>query len=271
MGKPRVVPGRLTPLLLAAALAGCGGDAPLLVTSDVQEVVYGSGAAAGSYAVRSMDPALRGSIRGAVTFDGTAPKSRPHDMTDAYCIGAHSGGLLREELVVGASGGIRDVIVYVKRGATGQKWPVPTETVVLDQKGCQYVPHVAVVQTGQPLVIKSSDPINHNVHAQDGPNGGFNRPMTGVGSLDAVTFLKTEMPPKQIICDVHGWMKSFVAVLPHPLHAVTAEDGTYAIQGVPPGKYELAFWHEKLGERTVEVEVGNSQTVTADLKMGGSS
>lgn len=270
MGEPRVVHRGVTALLLAAALAGCGGDAPLLAAADVQEAVYGSGAADAEFRIASMDPALRGAIRGRVTFAAAAPKMRPVDMSEHFCIGAHPDKLLEEVLVVGAEAGIRDVIVYLKQGA-GTKWPAAPEPVVLDQVGCQYVPHVAVVQRGQPLVIKSSDPILHNVHGKPAHNSEFNRAMSGAGELDPFRFDKVEMPPMPVICEVHGWMKSWVAVLPHPFHAVTGADGSYEIRGVPPGTYQIAFWQEKLGEQTVTVEVGNSQTVTQDFKMGGSS
>jgi len=70
-------------------------------------------------------------------------------------------------------------------------------------------------------------------------------------------------------CDVHPWMTAYVGVLPHPYFATTGEDGTFAIKNLPPGKYTLEAWHEKLGTQTQEVTVGPSQTATANFDFKG--
>ena len=46
----------------------------------------------------------------------------------------------------------------------------------------------------------------------------------------------------------------------HSFHSTTGSDGKYRIDALPAGAYELVFWHEKLGERIVEVDV------TADVE-----
>ena len=41
----------------------------------------------------------------------------------------------------------------------------------------------------------------------------------------------------------------------NPFHAATGEDGAFEIRGVPPGTWTLRVWHERLGERTVVIDV----------------
>jgi hypothetical protein len=54
-------------------------------------------------------------------------------------------------------------------------------------------------------------------------------------------------------CNVHSWMRCYIGVLEHPYFAVTNRDGKFAIEGLPPGDYTLAAWHESLGELTQSI------------------
>ena len=69
-------------------------------------------------------------------------------------------------------------------------------------------------------------------------------------------FDKVEMKPFRIKCDVHGWMKSYMAVMPHPFYAVSAMNGQFTIPNLPPGTYTLVAWHEKYGQQEQQVTVG---------------
>jgi len=64
---------------------------------------------------------------------------------------------------------------------------------------------------------------------------------------------------------VHPWMQGYIAVSPHPFFAITAKEGTYAIKNLPAGTYELEFWHERLGTKTVTVTVGDGAQATSDM------
>jgi hypothetical protein len=63
-------------------------------------------------------------------------------------------------------------------------------------------------------------------------------------------------------CDVHAWMRSYIGVLDHPFYAVTDANGNFAIDGLPPGQYTIAAWHEVFGEATQKVTVQPGQTGT---------
>lgn len=251
--------------LIALLLVACESDDESLLQATDTESVY-EGAAAAQYKPSSMDEAVRGTITGKVHFKGRKLRTGLIDLGgDKACTGLHPNGLKSEDFRINPDGTLEGVIVYVKEGLSrGLTWPAPTKTVVLDQVGCQYVPHIVVIQTGQPLVIKSDDPFLHNVNGAAGPNAGFNHAMSGKGELSPMTFTKTEVA-KMIKCDVHGWMRSYVAILPHPFHDITGKDGTYTLKDVPPGKYLLAAWHEKLGELEAEVTLEPNGTLTHDF------
>ncbi len=156
-----------------------------------------------------------------------------------------------ETIVPGPDRGLKNVIVYLEDA------PKPTfvlkTPVVLDQIRCQYVPHVGAVQTGQTLRIKSSDKTMHDVHLKCAVNPAANYGFPGPGQRD----IKLSLPeaPFPVRCDVHPWMSAWIGVFDHPWFAVTADDGSFSIQHVPPGTYKLAAWQEVLPQQEQQITV----------------
>jgi hypothetical protein len=68
----------------------------------------------------------------------------------------------------------------------------------------------------------------------------------------------------KIKCDVHAWMNTWCHVVEHPFYAVTDESGTFTIAGLPPGEYELRYWHETLGEQKAKVKLEAGQAAEAE-------
>jgi plastocyanin len=208
-----------------------------------------------------------GTITGIVTFAGTPPKPRPLPMdSDPLCAKAEPG-TTSEVLLVGPGNGIENVFVYVKDGLGSRRYAVPDGPVRLDQKGCRYVPHVFGVQVGQTVLVSNSDPLIHNVHALPKNNREFNFGQPAKTPPVPRVFEQAEigLPFK---CDVHSWMNSYVNVVPHPFFAVTKDDGSFEIKGLPAGSYTLELWHERLGTQAlpVTVEAAAPAKVTASFK-----
>jgi hypothetical protein len=212
--------------------------------------------------VSPVDPATAGRIAGRVTFEGPAPAPTPIRMDSDRNCAAHGEGATDEAVVVGADGSLQNVFVYVKDGLGSLRFPVPSEPVILDQKGCRYVPHVLGTRVGQPLEVRNSDPTLHNVHAVAEANQEFNtgQPIQGMKHLHTFSTREVMVPFK---CDVHGWMRAYIGVLDHPYFAVTGADGTFSLDGLPPGTYTVEAWHEKLGTQTQTVTIGAKETKDA--------
>ena len=207
------------------------------------------------------------SITGTVTFTGKAPTLKPLSMdADPACAKKHSGPVPNEMLVLGNGNTMGNIMVYVSKGVpAGKSWPAPKNPAVLDQKGCQYIPHVQGIMVGQAYKILNSDGVLHNVHALPKINRGFNRPMPATVKEASATFDKPEAM-FQIKCDVHPWMSAFVGAFNHPFFSVTGADGKFTISGLDPGTYEITAWHERLGTQTASVTVGASDKKTQDFK-----
>jgi plastocyanin len=211
-----------------------------------------------------VDPATAGRITGRVTFAGTAPALPALRMdSDPNCAqqGATAPG---ESVVLGADGALQNVFVYVKDGLGSLRFPVPSTAVVLDQKGCRYVPHVLGAQVGQRVEIVNSDPTLHNIHAVPMSNREFNtgQPIPGMKHTHQFTAREVMVPFK---CDVHPWMRAYIGVLDHPFFAVTSANGSFELKGLPPGTYTVEAWHETLGSQTQMVTIGAKETGTAEF------
>jgi carboxypeptidase family protein len=147
-------------------------------------------------------------------------------------------------------------------------FPAPTTPVEIDQQGCNYTPHIVAMQANQPLKIKNNDDTLHNIHPRPTVNAEFNIGQPRKGMESTKTFDKKEvMFP--VGCDVHPWMRAYISVLDHPFYAVTKEDGTFEIKGLPPGDYEVEAYHEKLKTQTQKVTVKAGEPAKVDFAFKG--
>jgi len=218
-------------------------------------------------AVRAED---NGVIKGKVLFKGDKDKYKriPLDTTkDPNCaktpgkekIGSYNVILnTKTEPIT-----VRNVLVHVKDGLGDRKFTAPKEPAIMDQKGCEYTPHVLAVMEGQEVIIRNSDDTNHNIHFLPKVNEEFNKTQPKKDMEDKVA-LKAE-EPFHIKCDVHPWMGAWCGVFKHPFFAVTGEDGSFELKGLPAGKYKVVAWHETFGTLSMDVDVASGASVQKDF------
>jgi plastocyanin len=217
-----------------------------------------------------------GSITGTIAYNGTPPAPKKIDTSADPVCGQKSPNLATEDNVV-TNGKLEYAFVYIKDGTTADGTKVgdytfttPSDSVTLDQNGCHYRPHVLGAMVNQKLNITNSDPTQHNIHFTPSKNPDWNQSQPNGAPPLSHSFARSEVlvPVK---CNQHPWMKAYVGVLKHPFFAVSAEDGTFTIKGVPPGTYTVAAWHEGGAtgtEKTMQVTVAANGAAKADFAFG---
>lgn len=209
------------------------------------------------------DVAGGGKITGKVTYTGAKPElpAEKRDKNPEVC----GTTFPNQTLIIGAGNGIKNVIVYLKDIKAGKAMS-PT-TASIDQKNCSYDPHVQAVEVGTTLEVLNGDPLLHNIHASMGGSTVFNAAMPSTVKKIPRKLSKTGMIT--IKCDVHGWMNGAIGVMDNPYFAVTGDDGSFTIDGVPPGTYTIDAWQERLHDKTQSVTVAAGASAAANFSFSG--
>jgi hypothetical protein len=174
------------------------------------------------------------------------------------------GGVREEpEVSVGAGNGVGNAIVYLKEVEQGKAWPA-AEAPVLENKGCIFNPSIQAIPVGK-LNVRNSDPVLHNTAGFYGRRNAFNVALPNQGQT-----IEVDLPrPGQVRveCDAHGWMLGWVYAVANPYYALTAEDGTFEITEVPPGKYTLVANQAYTGPAEIQVEVRSGETAEVPVEL----
>jgi plastocyanin len=204
-----------------------------------------------------------GSISGTVKFKGTAPAPKKLEVSkDKEVCGKTPK--VDQSLVVN-NGNLANAVVTITDIKTGKK--IDAKKVTLDQKGCEYQPHVLAFPVGTTVEILNPDGILHNVHSYSKVNSPFNMAQPKFKKTLDVKIDKPEAI--EVKCDVHGWMQGWLVATESPYVAVTDNSGNFKLADVPPGSYTVEVWHEKLGKNTQKVTVKAKEDAKVSFEVAG--
>ena len=142
---------------------------------------------------------------------------------------------------------LSDAVVYLEAPAsvaTAAK-PATVEIAITDKT---YAPHVVVVPVGSTVRFPNHDPFNHNVFSLSEPNS-FDLGLYGRGEAKSHTFDHPGLV--RVYCNVHPRMVAYVLVMENRYYAQPGNDGSFAIDNVPAGRYRLHVWHERIPSEVV--------------------
>jgi hypothetical protein len=272
-------PGRwsaLSAALLLLSFSGCSGNKP------IEPSASGATAAKAPAPAAIARPALKrpaafdkisapkdaGVIIGRVIYQGTPPKPKPINFgPEKVCADlSRENPAVYETLVVNPDSTVKWAFVSIRGNVPGKHSP-PATPVVIDQRNCIFVPHVAAVMSGQEIEYRNSDPVSHNIRSNARRNPAFN----SIFAAKASSKSKLELPEQaiQLKCDIHFWMSAYLHVVQHPFFAVTGDDGSFVITGVPPGNYTLAAWHESLKPQPQNISLSAGEVKEVDFIVSG--
>ena len=268
----------VTPRLLAAgallaltAISACGRSNGAAADSargagGSRGGVFSSAGAADYAAVEIAAP---GAVRGTITIGGDIPEdSLVHPTNDIATCGAeltsatidHNGPLL--------SG----AVVWLDGIRAGKPLPVVRRYDIINE-GCLVSPRVQGAVVGGTLNVRSRDPVTHRTRLV---RAGETKPVALVTETDEGQVVPLdhalEVPGQiEVRCDQHPWTRGYIAVFDHPYFTVTSANGDFELDSVPPGRYTLKVWHERLGLVSREVTVNGGGTATVDVELRAAS
>ena len=198
-------------------------------------------------------------ISGKVIVEGaaSAPNKTINMSSEPGCMKMYSTPPTREDVVVGQGGALENVVIYISAGAPDEGTS-PSTPVTVMQKGCRFSPHIVALQTNQELQMVNVDSTAHNIHPLASNNREWNKAEPPGSAPLTDSFARPEFI--SVKCNIHPWMHAYFAVLKTSHYAVTAENGTFSLPNLPPGKYTITAWHETFGTQTQEVMINGNET-----------
>jgi len=191
-----------------------------------------------------------GDLTGKFIYEGNVPTPEKIKVTNDVDLCGKPPTLVDESVVVGADGGLANVLIYVrsrKPTINPELAKKPDSPLVVDNAHCRFEPHVSAVYFEHSILIKNSDPKPHNVNIQ--PIGGVPiNPLMASGQKIEHKFVRAQRIPVPVQCNIHPWMKGYILPCGSPYFAVSAADGSFTIKGLPLDEdLEFQAWHEKVG------------------------
>jgi plastocyanin len=144
--------------------------------------------------------------------------------------------------------------------------PVRGKSVVIDQRGKNFVPPWAVVRRGTTIEFPNHDNIYHNVFSHSAGNAFDLGLYNSAAPAKSHTFKAAGAA--DIYCNIHPTMAASVLVVPNDLFAKVQPDGTFVIKNVPSGQRKIVAWSPgtKLATQWVDLKTGATADVVLTLE-----
>jgi hypothetical protein len=207
-----------------------------------------------------------GSVSGTITLAAPLQPNppQPTGRDSALC-----GPTIPDESVSGQGSSLGGAIVWLEGIRRGKRIPLERR-IELESDRCRLVPRVQATVVSSAVNVIGHDDFRQHLRFLA---GGEQEPRASVLLGRDEQVIPTELPFKApglvVVRDLdHPWPTAYIAVFDHPYYAITAPNGSYSIDGVPPGKYTLVVWHERAAkvERPVEITAGAAANVSVALQ-----
>ena len=197
-----------------------------------------------------------GQLRGFVQLDGPPPSDTVIQPTSDHPV-CGTGFTRRGVQRRGAQAA--GVVVWIEGIRSGKPLPLERRFEITNER-CLLAPEVQTAVAGGTLNVRSLDRVEHRTRITHRDRGEVLATIrqTDEGQVVPNEHVLTRPGILHLSCDLHGWTHGWIAVFDHPYAAMSGDDGGFAMDSVPPGRYLIRGWHPRLGA------IEDSVTVTAN-------
>ena len=212
---------------------------------------------------REVELTEAGRLEGEVRLESTAP--------DTLVVVTRNVDLCGERVAEGAivapRGGLMNVVVWLSDAREGKPLPDSRRFEVTNLR-CRLEPRVQGVIVGGTLNVKSADPVVHETVIRVSGSREPIETVTQNGDGQVVPLEKVLARPVrlELLCRTHPWTQGWIHVFDHPYFAVSAPNGRFVLDSIPPGEYTMRTWHERLGGTSREVRIEKAGVTRVEVK-----
>ena len=257
---------RFVVALLGVAFVGCGGPdggrRPRDAGDDtIAEASYTSRPGLTPY--REIELTASGRLEGDVRLESSARDTLVVVTRNADLCGDR----VPEGAIVAPQGGLMNVVVWLTDAREGKPLPDSRRFEVTNTR-CRLDPRVQGVIVGGTLNVKSADPVVHEtvIRVSGAPELLETVSQNGDGQVVPLEKVLDRPVRLELSCRTHPWTQGWIHVFDHPYFVVSAPNGRFALDSIPPGEYTMRTWHERLGGTTREIRVENGGVTRVEVK-----
>ena len=256
---------RFTISVLAIAVCACGGgngDASRARNADtIADAAYTTRPGTSPY--RELTITQSGRLEGEVRLES--------DVRDTLVLVTRNAQLCGERVPEGAivaqRGGLMNVVVWLTDAREGKPLPDSRRFEVTNTR-CRLDPRIQGVILGGTLNVKSADPVVHETVIRVSGSHEALETVTQNGDGQVVPLENVLAQPVrlELTCRTHPWTHGWIHIFDHPYFTVSAPNGRFVIDSIPPGEYTVRTWHERFGGTSREIRVENGKVVKVEVK-----
>ena len=261
-------------VVTALAVVGCDRDeraspkrrASSAAPTEALAATPGFSRQAAPYTARALD--VIGRVTGSVEIEGNVP---PDSVVQPSSDQTVCGTSFTRRSVERRGNQAVGVIVWIDGLRSGKPLPLDRRFEIANER-CLLVPELQPAIAGGTLNVRNVDAVEHRtrITRRDGGELLATIRETDEGQVVPNEHVLAKPGVLELSCVAHPWTHGWITVFDHPYFTTTGTDGSFVIDSIPPGRYQLHAWHPRLGamEESVTIEAGKATAMTLRARAG---
>jgi hypothetical protein len=226
-----------------------------------------------AWAYQEMEVTNGGTIIGKTSLTGQMPSPRIYhlilfpniDMCAEVDTDDEMNRVL-EDFKISPDGGLKDVVITLDHVEAGK--PFNKEPINITSENCKFFPDVSLIRQGESFKVDNLDAVMHNSQVYQKERGKIllNIPIPAEEVSDGKVKFRKHYKIMQMICGMHEFMQTWGYRVQNPYYAKTPIDGSFKIDSIPPGEYNVTAWHYLMKKQTQKIKIAAGETIDLNFE-----